>query len=97
MRQEKVIFRKNKNVVARKIDQELFLIPVIKTQDDVSAIYTLNKMAIKVWELIDGKSSLKKIRDTVLEKYNVQPRRLERDLESFIKDALKIKVINKVR
>ena len=96
MKEEKTIFEKNKDVVTREIDRELFLIPLIRTRDEVNAIFTLNKMAIKIWDLIDGKKNVRKIRDYLLDKYDVRPEKLEEDIERFIKDAREINIIKKV-
>ncbi|GAG05978.1 unnamed protein product, partial [marine sediment metagenome] len=52
--QETVVLRKNPDMVTRVIDDETILLPIYKTSDEINCIYTLNKVASRVWELIDG-------------------------------------------
>ena len=96
MKEQKTIFEKNKDVVTREIDGELFLIPLIRDRDEINALYTLNKMAIKIWDLIDGKKNMGKIYDIILDKYNVKLEKLKEHMETFIKDAREINIVKEV-
>jgi hypothetical protein len=87
------VFKKNKDVVERKIDKDTILVPLFKSRDDINAIYTLNEMAGKIWELIDGKRPVAKIREIILKKYKVTEDKLDKDLMKLINDLKKIKVI----
>ena len=71
--------------------------PLFKGRDEINALFTLNKMESRIFELIDGKRSLGQLRDIVLEKYKVERSRLEHDLENFIKDAMEINIIQRVK
>ena len=60
------ILKKNKNMVTRKIADETILLPIYKTSKEINCIYTLNKPASIVWDMIDGKISIGEIKDKVL-------------------------------
>ena len=61
------ILKKNKNMVTRKIADETILLPIYKTSKEINCIYTLNKPASIVWDMIDGKTTVGEIKDKVLD------------------------------
>lgn len=97
MKDESVVYEKNKDVVTRDIDGELFLLPLIRTRNEINALFTLSGVASQIWDLIDGTKSLGKIKAKVMEEYSVEEAVLEKDLEKFIKDAKEINIIKKVK
>ena len=60
------ILKKNKNMVTRKIADETILLPIYRTSKEINCIYTLNKPASIVWDMIDGKTTVGEIKDKVL-------------------------------
>ena len=91
------IYKKNEDVVTRDIDGELFLLPLIRTRDEINALFTLSEMASKIWDMVDGKRSVDQIKKKVLKEYNVEEETIEKDLKNFIKDAKEINIIKKVK
>ena len=64
--QNTTILKKNKNMVTRKIADETILLPIYRTSKEINCIYTLNKSASIVWDMIDGKTTVGEIKDKVL-------------------------------
>ena len=64
--QNTTILKKNKNMVTRKIADETILLPIYRTSKEINCIYTLNKPASIVWDMIDGKTTIGEIKDKVL-------------------------------
>ena len=91
--QKKAVLRKNPNMVTRVIDNETILLPIYKTSEEINCIYTLNAVASKVWEMIDGKRSLIEIKSEVLKKFDTTPREADKEMQNFLKDLKKIKAI----
>jgi hypothetical protein len=87
------IVRKNKDMVTRVIDDEAILVPVYKTSDEINCIYTLNKVAARVWELIDVKSTLAKIKGSLLKEFDATPAEVDKEMLKLLKDLKKIKAI----
>lgn len=88
------ILRRNPNIVTRVIEDETILLPIYKSSDEISYIYTLNKVASKVWDLINGKRSLVEIKKEILEKFDTTPEEVDKEMENFLKDLKEIKAIN---
>lgn len=89
----KTVFRKNPNMVTRVIEDETILLPIYKTSDEINCIYTLNKVASRVWELIDGKKTLAKIKSQLLKEFDATPKEIDKEMNSFLKDLVEIKAV----
>ena len=85
--------RKNKNIVTREIEGETVLLPVYKTSDQLSCVYSLNESATRVWELIDGKRTLGKIKEKVGADFSSQPKEINRKMKLLLNDLKKIKAV----
>jgi len=80
-------------MVTRVIDDEAILLPIYKTSDDINCIYTLNKAASEVWDLIDGKKSLGRIKKIILEKFDATPEEIGKEMNALLKDMKNIKAL----
>jgi hypothetical protein len=90
---ENKVFKKNKDIVTRVIEDETILLPIYKSSDDINCIYTLNQVASRVWELIDGKRTLAKIKKTVLKEFDTTSKEVDREMSGLLKDLQEIKAI----
>jgi hypothetical protein len=84
------IFKKNSKIVVRKIEDETILMPLYSTSDEIDCIYTLNDAAARIWELVDGKRTLGKIKKIFLDEFDVT----EEELADFLKDLEEIRAIS---
>jgi hypothetical protein len=79
-------FKKNPDIVSRKIANEFILVPIRKSVADLESIYTLNEVAAKIWELIDGTVTASQIRDSIVEEFKVDIQEAEKDLITFLQE-----------
>jgi hypothetical protein len=84
------IFKKNPKIVVRKIEDETILMPIYSTSEEIDCIYTLNDAAARIWELINGKRTLGKIKKIFLDEFDVT----EEELADFLKDLEEIRAIS---
>ena len=75
---------RNEAIVARRIGDEFILVPIRQRAGEVDSIYTLNEVGARVWELLDGQTSLGAIRDAIVEEFEVSPEEAEVDLLAFV-------------
>jgi hypothetical protein len=87
-------YQKNPNIVFRKIANEVILVPIRHNVGDLESIYTLNEVAARIWELIDGKRNMGQIRDRILQEFEATSQRIERDLSKYIGELEDIGAIN---
>lgn len=90
---DEVVLRKNKNIVTRVIDDETILLPVYRSSGEINCIYTLNSVASRVWQLIDGKRSLIKIKSRLLDEFDTDVKEVDKEMSSFLNDLKEIKAI----
>jgi hypothetical protein len=77
-------YEKDPNVVSRGIAGEQILVPVRKKAADMAAVYVLNEVGARIWELVDGQRSLADIRTVLLQEYVAQPERIESDVVEIV-------------
>jgi len=90
----KKIFTKSQNIVARQIGEETVLLPIYKSTKDLNCIYTLNKPAARIWELIDSKNSLEDIKKKIAAEFDVTAGELDKRLQGLLDDLKSIKAIS---
>jgi hypothetical protein len=91
------VYKKSDSIVSRKIADEFLLVPIKQNVGDLESIYTLNEVATRVWELIDGKKKVKEIKDKIVEEFEVTPQEAEKDLANLLKQLLAVGATMKVQ
>ena len=87
------VYKKSDSIVSRKIADEFILVPIRQNVGDLESISTLNEVATRIWELIDGKKKVREIKDVILDEYEVTPEKLETDIIKYIKELENIGAI----
>jgi len=77
-------YRKNEDVVFRRISDQSILVPIKDNVGDLGFIYNLNDAGTFIWERINGKRPLVDIKKMLVDEFNVSPSQAERDLLEFI-------------
>ncbi len=80
------VYTKSDSIVSRKIADEFILVPIRQNVGDLESISTLNEVATRIWELIDGKKKVRELKDAILDEYDVTPKKLETDIIKYIKE-----------
>lgn len=86
-------YQKSPDIVSRKIADECILVPIRHSVGDLESIYTLNEVAARIWELIDGKRKLSEIKDKIVGEFEVIPEEAEKDLSELLQKLEKIEGI----
>jgi hypothetical protein len=90
------VYKKSEFFVFRKIADECLLVPIGQNVADLESIFTLNEVASRIWELIDGKTDIQQIKARIAEEFEVTPEIAEKDLKQYLRQLEKIKAISKV-
>ena len=86
-------FTKDPNMVFRQIDDEAILVPIRQNVADLESIYTLNPVAARIWELIDGKRRVENIKEVILQEYEIDEGKAEKDLLELLSQLEGIKAV----
>lgn len=89
------VYKKSDSIVSRKIANESILVPIRQNVGDLESIYTLNEVGARIWELIDGKRKVRKIKYTIVREFEVTPEEAGKDLIKHLQRLEKIKAIIK--
>jgi hypothetical protein len=87
------IYKKNENVVTRKIAGDLFLIPIRGKIADMQKIFTLNPVGEYIWQEMDTQESLDEIRKGILARFDVEEEEAVSDMREFIASLLEADLI----
>lgn len=88
------IYQQSPDVVARKIVDEMILVPIRRKVADVESIYTLNEVGARTWELIDGQRRVEEIRDVIVAEFEVSQQAAEADLLALLQQFSEIGAIH---
>lgn len=90
------VYVRNDRVVSRKIVDELILVPIRQSVADMEALYTVNEVGARVYELIDGKRPVREIVEAIVSEFDVAFATAEADVREFIAQLLQIEGIREV-
>lgn len=77
------------DVVAREVDGNLVLVPLVAGLGDVEAgLLTLNETGRAVWELLDGRRTLREVAARIAERFGAPLSQVEPDVLSFASELL---------
>ena len=77
--------QKNTELAWRIIDNETVIIPLDEQTSDSEKINFLNETGTRIWELIDGKNSIKDIVVRIVKEYEIDEKEAEKEVVSFVK------------
>jgi len=86
-------YKKNGDVVFRRISDESILVPIKDNVGDLGFIYTINDVGTFIWERIDGKRQLVDIKELLINEFDVSPSKAESDLLEFVAHLEKMGII----
>ena len=84
MSEENRVYRKNGNMVGRKIADEFILVPIRQKAGDLQHIYTLNTVGTRIWELVDGQKTLEDVITAIVTEYEVEVPQAIKDTLAFL-------------
>ena len=90
------LYKRSENVVSRLIAGEAVLVPLSQNMGSMDSIYTLNKTAAAAWELFDGKTSLCRVCERIVERFDVMNAEAAQDLVELAEDLYRIGLVERV-
>jgi len=90
-----VVYRRNENVVARQVGDDVVIVPIRHNVGDLDSVYTLNAVAARVWSLLDGSRNAAALVDAVCKEYDVERDVAERDLAELFLSLEDAKLIER--
>lgn len=80
--------------VSRFILDEVIIMPLCKSEEDVQHIFSIsNAPGSRIWQLLDGSYSVKEIQEIMQSEYEGTAKKIEKDVVTFLEDVLEAKLI----
>ena len=92
----KTVFRRNADVVSRKIAGEFFLVPIRGNLADMQKIFTLNPVGEYIWQQLDAEKTLGDIRDGIMDTFDVEEDRANCDIREFLGELLEEDLVGRI-
>lgn len=77
-------YRTSASFVARVIADELLLVPITRRVADLDALYTLDGIGPRLWDLLDGKRTVGELIAMVVDEYEVEGAVAQADVLEFL-------------
>ena len=86
-------YKRNEDVVFRRIGDETILVPIKNNVGDMGSIYNLNQVAAFVWEHIDGEKTVVDISNMIREEFQVSAEQAQADLCDLVSQLKEVHAI----
>ena len=86
-------FIRNQEVVSRRIDGELIIVPIRSGIGDLNSLYTLNPVGSVLWEFMTERHTVGEMVQRVREEFEVTTTQAQQDIESFLGSLLEEKLV----
>lgn len=91
------VYAPSENVVAREIQGEFIIVPIISgIGDEEDEIFSLNETGRAIWDKLDGKKSLKNIARELSGEFEAPLGEIEKDCLGLTDELLKRKMLDKI-
>jgi len=77
-------FAKQDNFVTREIAGETIVVPIRGRTEDLDSIFTLNEQGTLIWNLLDGRTNVNQIVETISKTYEVTEDEATKDTIDFL-------------
>ncbi len=80
-------------VASRKIVDEVILVPLRDSVAEMENLYSLNEVGARVYELVDGKRSVRDICAVIVDEFDASAEQAEADVSQFVEQLSSIHAI----
>ncbi len=84
-------FARDQEISWRVIEDEAVLV-----DRDEGEMLRLNPIATEIWQAIDGKRNLTEIADYICKRFDVKPRKAQKDVRRFVQQLLRREMVKEI-
>jgi hypothetical protein len=88
-----VRFIRNQEVVSRKIEGELIIVPIRSGVGDLNSLYTLNPVGSVLWDFMTEGHTVGEMVERVCNEFEVTTTQAEKDIQAFLDSLLEEKLV----
>ncbi len=83
-------YLRNKDIVFRTVAGENLLVPV---NECTKKVFTLNKVGVLVWDLIETPRTANELADALVEQYSIAHETALQDMQVYLSDMVRLKLV----
>jgi hypothetical protein len=91
---QQVRYTRNQDVVSRKIEGELIIVPIRSGVGDLNSLYTLNPVGSVLWDFLTEGHTIAEMVERICDEFEVSAVQAERDIEAFLDSLIEEKLIH---
>lgn len=89
-------FIRNQEVVSRKIEGELIIVPIRSGVGDLNSLYTLNPVGSVLWDFMTEDHTVAEMVQRVCDEFEVTTAQAQQDIETFLDSLVEEKLVQSV-
>lgn len=93
---DELVFKHGGEFAMRQVGNETVLIPICNQVGDLDSVFTLNEVAFRVWESLDGERRLDSIIEAICDEFDVPAETARADVDEFIRGMEEAKLVERV-
>jgi hypothetical protein len=78
--------KRNTDCVAREVAGETIIVPIRANVGDLDSVYTLSEVGSRIWQLLDGHTTIAGLAAAICAEYDVSPEQAEADTLALLAD-----------
>jgi len=91
------LYMPSEDVVARNIEGELIIVPLIAGIGDMEdELYTMNETGKAIWDRLDGKKKLKDVLEELSAEFEAPAGEIEKDVIGLVDELVRRKILVEV-
>jgi hypothetical protein len=89
-------FRQETSMISREIAGEFIIVPIRTKTSDIDSFYALNEVGARIWQLVDGRMTVREVLNVILLEYDVEPGEAQKDLLELLQQLELISAIREI-
>ena len=91
-----MVYRPASDLVMRRVGREAVVVPVRNRVGDLDSVFTLNEVACRVWELLDGSTPVESIVTAICGEFDVEPDVASTDVADLMRNLEEAQLVQRV-
>ena len=84
------LYKLKSRFVARKVGNEVVVVPLVNNVAQMERLYTLNETAGFLWENLNETATVESLKTALLENFDVKDSVAEQDIQNFLENLKKL-------
>jgi hypothetical protein len=89
-------YERNHDVVSRKIEGEVIIVPIRSGVGDLNSLYTLNPVGSVLWDFMNESHTISEMVQRVCDEFEVTANQAQQDIEMFLESLMAEQLIQSV-